>query len=77
MRKFPCTKQKTSFSVLVISDGQMCAWHKYNKVLSFICTKSMLKSGSKGLMVWGCISANGVSKIIVLKGTANSQVCIS
>lgn len=57
--------------------GQMYVWRKSNEALSFKCTKPTLKSGDKGLMVWGCISAFGVGKIVVLEGKTDSQVYLN
>lgn len=58
-------------------DGQRHVWRKNDIVLIFECTNPILETGGKGLMVWGCISANVVSKIILLEGTANYQVYLN
>ena len=52
----------------------MYVWRKISKALGFKCVKPTLKEDNKGLMVWSCISAEGVGEIVVPEGKVNAQV---
>lgn len=59
------------------SHGQMFVWRKQCEALSFKCTRPTLKSMGRGLMMWGCISAYGVGKIVLLEGRVCSRVYLN
>lgn len=49
-------------------------WRKKEEYLSYKCAKVAEKAMEKVIMVWGCLSAQGVGKIIILEGKVNADV---
>jgi len=62
-------------SVFCVSVGPQGhrVWRFSREAFQQQCLKRTVKF-STSIMVWGCISANGLGKLCVLKGTVNSEV---
>jgi transposase len=56
------------------SHGRMFVWRRMGEEFSYECSAPTLKSDSRGLMFWGCMSSNGVGKIVLLEGRVNATV---
>lgn len=58
------------------SHGRIYVWRRKSEEFSYKCSRPTLKSLGNGLKFWGCISANGPGKIVILEGKVNADLCL-
>lgn len=58
------------------SDGRQKVWRKKNKALESKNLRPTFKHGGGGIMVWGCMAANGVGSLQIINGIMNQYVYI-
>lgn len=56
------------------SDGRSWCWAFDNKTLNHRTVKPTLKFGGGGIMLWGCITADGVGGFTRIEGRMNSAI---
>lgn len=54
--------------------GRMHVWRKTGEHLTYECANPTFKCQTRGIMIWGCMTATGVGKIYMLEGTINSRM---
>lgn len=58
-------------------DGRRMVWRKPNEELRLKNVKSTVKHGGGSVMVWGCMSAQGVGKLVFIDGTMDKHLYLS
>ncbi len=58
---------------LKCSDGRVFVWRKVGEEHKLECLKPTVKNQNQGVMIWGCISYNGMGKMHVHEGKVNSK----
>ena len=66
-----------SKSNLFGSDGLQYCWRKGGQALDPCYTEKQVKHGGGKVMVWGCVTAHGVSQLCQVDGQMNSVKYIS
>ncbi|CAF4789727.1 unnamed protein product [Rotaria sp. Silwood2] len=51
------------------SDGRQIVWRKPHESMKRECLKPTVKYGGGSIMIWGCMSANGVGNLVLVEGT--------
>jgi transposase len=55
------------------SDGRQYVWRRDGEALDPRYTKKTVKYGGGSVMVWGCVTAYGVGRLICIHGTMNKE----
>ncbi|GAB0092183.1 hypothetical protein DMENIID0001_071700 [Sergentomyia squamirostris] len=59
---------------MTYSHGRMYVWRRNGEMLSYKCTHRTVKGAGQGVMVWGCMAASSVGRLVMLEGKVNSAV---
>lgn len=59
------------------SDGRRMVWRKPNEALNIKNIKPTVKHGGGSVMVWGCMSALGVGKLVFIEGIMDRHVYLT
>ena len=57
--------------------GKMHVWRKPGDEFSYACTEPTFKGQTRGIMIWGCMSAYGVGNIITVEGNVNAEMYLN
>jgi transposase len=58
------------------SDGKVRVWRRVNEALKTKNLKGTVKHGGGGVMVWGCMSARGLGKMVFIDGIMDHRAYI-
>lgn len=56
------------------SDARVCVWRKSTKIWLPCCTLGTVKIGDASIMVWGCISYDGVGPLVIVEGNVTGKI---
>jgi transposase len=56
------------------SDGRFYVWRKAGEEFKEECLQGTVKHGGGSVMVWGCMAASGVGKLVIIDGIMNAVV---
>ncbi|GAB0088231.1 hypothetical protein DMENIID0001_026240 [Sergentomyia squamirostris] len=59
---------------MTYSHGRMYVLRRNGEMLSYKCTHRTVKGAGQGVMVWGCMAASSVGRLVMLEGKVNSAV---
>ena len=51
------------------SDGRQVVWRQSHEAMKRKCLKATVKHGGGSIMIWGCMSANGLGNLVRIEGT--------
>ena len=59
------------------SDGRVFVWRKSTEEWMPTCTLGTVKTGEASIMVWGCMSYNGVGPLVITEGSITGKKYMS
>ena len=55
------------------SDGRQMVWRRQHESMKQECLKATVKHGGGSIMVWGCMNAAGVGKLVLIEGIMKKE----